>query len=263
MPGQPLTAGDVHVVRVQLGRQSGRYLAADRSLAGGAVVIRSVQAGELVPTSAIGDRAAVTSRPVAVVVSAGSVDGLRPGSLVDVWVAAKGDRRRRRYAEPKVVVSAAEVVSVSSGGGVLSSATDATVRLLLADELVPQVLSAVDNGARIDLVAGAGLGAAGRFVTLPAALPVLTAVTGAWEAALVSGLEQVGGEVVVVRRCVDLPDLIATAGTGQARAVVVSADLRRLDGEALTHLAAAGVAVVGLVDPGDEAGRATTAAARA
>ena len=50
----------------------------------------------------------------------------------------------------------------------------------------------------------------------------------------------------------DLPDLIATAGTGQARAVVVSADLRRLDGEALARLAAAQVAVVGLVDPGDE-----------
>jgi Mrp family chromosome partitioning ATPase len=88
-------------------------------------------------------------------------------------------------------------------------------------------------------------------VTLPA-LPVLTAVTGAWEAALVGGLERAGGDVVVVRRCVDLPDLIATAGTGQARAVVVSADLRRLDGEALSQLASADVAVVGLVDPGDD-----------
>ena len=94
------------------------------------------------------------------------------------------------------------------------------------------------------------------------ALPVLTAVTGAWEAALVSGLERAGGDVVVVRRCVDLPDLIATAGTGQARAVVVSADLRRLDGEALSQLASAQVAVVGLVDPGDEAGRAPAAPAR-
>jgi MinD-like ATPase involved in chromosome partitioning or flagellar assembly len=83
-------------------------------------------------------------------------------------------------------------------------------------------------------------------------LPVLTAVTGAWEAPLVSGLERVGGEVVVVRRCVDLADLLATAVTGQARAVVVSADLRRLDGDALARLTGSGVSVVGLVDPGDE-----------
>lgn len=155
VPGQRLTADDLHVVRVQLGPQSGRYLSADRSLAGGAVVIRSVLSGELVPSSAIGDQAAVTSRPVAVVVPAGSVDGLRPGSLVDVWVAAKGVEADA-YLEPKTLVSAAEVVSVTSGGGVLASSTDATVRLLLADELVPQLLSAVDNGARVNLVAVPG-----------------------------------------------------------------------------------------------------------
>jgi Flp pilus assembly CpaE family ATPase len=84
-------------------------------------------------------------------------------------------------------------------------------------------------------------------------VPVLTAVTDRWEASLVSGLEREHGDVVVVRRCVDLADLLATAATGQARAVVVSADLRRFDGEALTYLESADVAVVGLVEPGDEA----------
>lgn len=84
-------------------------------------------------------------------------------------------------------------------------------------------------------------------------LPVLTAVTGPWEAALVTGLEQAGGEVSVVRRCVDLPDLLAAAVTGQARAVVVSAGLRQLDGTALTRLAGSGLAVVALVEPGDRA----------
>jgi MinD-like ATPase involved in chromosome partitioning or flagellar assembly len=84
-------------------------------------------------------------------------------------------------------------------------------------------------------------------------VPVLTAVSDArWEARLVAALE--GGDlgVSVVRRCVDLADLLATAATGQARAVLLSADLRRLDRDALSRLAAAGVAVVGLVAPGDE-----------
>jgi Flp pilus assembly CpaE family ATPase len=58
--------------------------------------------------------------------------------------------------------------------------------------------------------------------------------------------------VAVVRRCVDLADLLATAATGQARAVLLSADLRRLDRDALGRLAVAGLAVVGLVPPGDE-----------
>jgi MinD-like ATPase involved in chromosome partitioning or flagellar assembly len=84
-------------------------------------------------------------------------------------------------------------------------------------------------------------------------LTVLTAVTGAWEAPLVSGLERARAGVVVVRRCVDLTDLLAAAAAGQARAVLLSADLRRLDRSSLDRLEAARVAVVGLTDP-DEAG---------
>jgi Flp pilus assembly CpaE family ATPase len=85
-------------------------------------------------------------------------------------------------------------------------------------------------------------------------VPVLTAVTGAsWEAALVANLERSPAGITVVRRCVDLPDLLAAAAAGTARAVLLSAELRRLDRDALSRLAAARVAVVGLVAPGDDA----------
>jgi MinD-like ATPase involved in chromosome partitioning or flagellar assembly len=84
-------------------------------------------------------------------------------------------------------------------------------------------------------------------------VPVLTAVTGAsWEAALVAGLERTPTGITVVRRCVDLADLLAAAATGTARAALLSAELRRLDRDALSRLAAAHVAVVGLYTPGDE-----------
>lgn len=82
---------------------------------------------------------------------------------------------------------------------------------------------------------------------------MLTAVTDAvWEADLVGALERTDLGVSVVRRCVDLADLLATAATGTARVALLSADLRRLDRDALTRLAAAGVAVVGLFPPGEE-----------
>lgn len=84
-------------------------------------------------------------------------------------------------------------------------------------------------------------------------VPVLTAVSDArWEAELVAALERGDLGVTVVRRCVDLADLLATAATGQARAVLLSADLRRLDRDALTRLSVGGVAVVGLVPPHDQ-----------
>lgn len=85
-------------------------------------------------------------------------------------------------------------------------------------------------------------------------VPVLAAVTGAsWEASLVAALEDGPSGVVVVRRCVDLADLLSVAAAGAGRAVLVSAELRRLDRDALARLAAAGVAVVGLFTPGDAA----------
>lgn len=84
-------------------------------------------------------------------------------------------------------------------------------------------------------------------------VPVLTAVTDAvWEADLVQALERSDLGLSVVRRCVDLADLLSAASAGTARAALLSSDLRRLDRSALDRLAAAGVAVVGLVGADDE-----------
>ena len=86
-------------------------------------------------------------------------------------------------------------------------------------------------------------------------VPVLTAVTGApWESRLVAALESGTGGLAVVRRCVDVADLLAAAAAGHGRAVLLSADLRHLDREVLRRLGATGVAVVGVVPAGDDQG---------
>ena len=85
------------------------------------------------------------------------------------------------------------------------------------------------------------------------ALQVFTAVTGAaWESELVGALDRADHGVTVVRRCVDVSELLSVAATGTGQAALLSAELRRLDGDAVARLEAAGVAVVGLVEPGDE-----------
>lgn len=58
----------------------------------------------------------------------------------------------------------------------------------------------------------------------------------------------------VVRRCADLPELLATAAAGLGEVALVSADLRALDRGALAELAAHGMQVVGASDPGDQSG---------
>ena len=86
-------------------------------------------------------------------------------------------------------------------------------------------------------------------------LPVLTAVADPdIEARLVTALRTRQDDVRVVRRCVDLADLLATAGAGLGRAVLLSPGLQRLDRDALTRLAVGGVGVVGVVAPDDADG---------
>jgi len=83
-------------------------------------------------------------------------------------------------------------------------------------------------------------------------IPVLTAVTGSpWESRLVAALDS-GSGVEVVRRCVDIADLLAAAAAGHGRAVLLSADLRRLDREVVRRLGASGVAVVGVAAEDDQ-----------
>ncbi|MGH8837955.1 MAG: AAA family ATPase [Jiangellaceae bacterium] len=86
-------------------------------------------------------------------------------------------------------------------------------------------------------------------------VPVLTAVSGAeWESRLVAALEAGSGGVSVARRCVDVADMLASVAAGHGRAVLLSADLRRLDREVLSRVASAGVAVVGVASADDEQG---------
>ena len=82
---------------------------------------------------------------------------------------------------------------------------------------------------------------------------VLTAVTHRHEADFVRVLEG-ARDVVLVRRCADLAELLSAGAAGVARIAVVSPDLRGLDRDALRHLAGHGVRVAGLVPAGDEEG---------
>lgn len=78
--------------------------------------------------------------------------------------------------------------------------------------------------------------------------PVLLALGGApFESSVVVGLQHSLRDVQIVRRCVDIPDLLAAAATGQARAVLVSTATPRLDADLVAALRARRVEPIGLV----------------
>ena len=85
-------------------------------------------------------------------------------------------------------------------------------------------------------------------------LPVLSLADGAaWEERLLAAFDRGPHPVEIVRRCVDVVDLLAVAASGQGRAALIGAGLRPLDADAVERLRAAGVAPIGVVPRDDSA----------
>lgn len=87
-------------------------------------------------------------------------------------------------------------------------------------------------------------------------LVVLVVASGAtWESMALTILNGDPG-IVVLKRCVDLDDLLATASSGQAQAAVVGLETPGFDAPAVEHLRGAGVRTVAVADgPVSEAAR--------
>ncbi len=151
LPGERLAAADLVVQRVRVGAGAGPYLSATRAPQG-QVLLRFVGDGELLPAAALGDADQVELRPVAVPLAADAAEALQPGALVDVWVAARADEGADSFGRPRQVATGVQVAGLSASRGALGSTTTTAARLLLTPELVPEVIEAVDNQARVTLV---------------------------------------------------------------------------------------------------------------
>ncbi|GAA3648313.1 hypothetical protein GCM10022237_04940 [Nocardioides ginsengisoli] len=80
---------------------------------------------------------------------------------------------------------------------------------------------------------------------------VLLVSTGAaWESAALAALDEHPG-TVVLRRCVDVPDLLAAAGTGQADVAVLDADLPGLDRRVVDELGRHGLRTLAIASSPD------------
>ncbi|MDO9455661.1 MAG: hypothetical protein Q7T52_06200, partial [Nocardioides sp.] len=86
---------------------------------------------------------------------------------------------------------------------------------------------------------------------------VLVVASGAaWESQALTVLADHSG-TVVLKRCVDVDDLLAAASSGQAQAAVLGLESRGLDADAVARLAGHGVHPVAVVaDDQAEGGRA-------
>jgi MinD-like ATPase involved in chromosome partitioning or flagellar assembly len=79
-------------------------------------------------------------------------------------------------------------------------------------------------------------------------MQVLLAAAGEpWETDVVQSLQRPGSALTLVRRCMDVPDAVATAASGQADVVLFGPGLPGLDADAIARVREAGAIAVGLV----------------
>jgi Mrp family chromosome partitioning ATPase len=97
----------------------------------------------------------------------------------------------------------------------------------------------------VDVLGGAG----------PRTALLLAADACAWEQAAMEAVAAAGPSVVLLKRCLDLPDLLASASTGTAQVAVVAEGLLGLDADSVGRLARHGVRVVAVTDRGSTSRR--------
>lgn len=158
VPGQQLGKQDLVAVKVRMDGRHAGYLKAGQALPNGQL-LRAVQVGELVPTTAIGDAASLRQKTIALPASTGQSAILVAGSVVDLYVSAKqtATTGATDFDNPTLLISQVFVARVARAAtGLGSGSADDSVQIQVPDSQVPAVLAAVNKGAKIDLVPTAG-----------------------------------------------------------------------------------------------------------
>lgn len=138
-PGTSLDDAALQVIDARLGSIEDGYLGAGAPPPPGAVVTRTIAAGELVPIGALGEAGSVGVATLVVEPTGRlSADVVR-GSVVDLWAAAP---EAEGYAAPEVLVSAATVVRVGEDEGLLSGGGSVALELSVPRSAVATVLAA-------------------------------------------------------------------------------------------------------------------------
>ncbi|AZS47629.1 MULTISPECIES: SAF domain-containing protein [Microbacterium] len=152
--GEVLTSDDFQVVDVGLGSLADDYLGPD-DVPTGSIASRTLESGELVPSSAVTDADRSRSTTIVIQSSTGIPEGVEAGTVVEVWQAPPLDEGRS-YDVPRILVADVIVHDVLDAEGVLAD-TGTQLEIVIDRADVADVLAAITGGAALSVVpVGAG-----------------------------------------------------------------------------------------------------------
>lgn len=161
-PGDLVTTEDLRAQAVRPDGLEDGYLLVDAGVPPGAVVTRVVGAGELVPAAALGHPGDVEVRPVVVPVGPTAVAGVGKGGVVDLWWTPPPrpgpSSDDARPAQPELLSAGLVVAEVVESSSIFAGAGGSAVQVLVPQDELPAVLSAVGGEGSIVVVPVPGSG---------------------------------------------------------------------------------------------------------
>ena len=154
VPGQPVAADDVRVVEVALGQVGPAYLSSD-ALADGLVAVRTIESGELVPQSAVGDAAGTRTTSVVLRSAVDVPASVEPGTVVEVWAAPPVETGG--FDPPRILVADATVASVTRDDSMIGGGT-AALEVVIPRSDVAAILAAMADESALSVVPTLGAG---------------------------------------------------------------------------------------------------------
>lgn len=149
VPGDPIDTADLVAVEMRLGDQRELYVGSLASIPAGAVATRTVQEGELLAMSAIGQVSDVTLRPVVIPVDATVAESVVPGATVELWhTAPAGADSEEMQAVLLVPDAVVRRIDEGSSLGMRSMA----VEVLVPSGSVGDVLEVLSKDERLDVI---------------------------------------------------------------------------------------------------------------
>ncbi|BDZ42918.1 flagellar protein FlgA [Paraoerskovia sediminicola] len=160
-PGDVVGPDDLVVAEVRLSPADlGRYVQVADGLDEGSVVVRTVGAGEIVPTAALGRPEGVAVSPVAFEVGAALSDRVSEGAPVDVWFvpeeAAASVADHGSPDAPVALVRGGVVDEIADESGSFVVGSTVVVQVLVPDEELPGVLAATAGRGSVRIVPAVG-----------------------------------------------------------------------------------------------------------
>ena len=149
VPGDTIDSADLVAGEMRLGDQTGSYAGSLEAVPDGAVATRVVQAGELLPMSAIGQAADVPLRPVVIPVDATVAESVAPGATVELWHTAPAGEEGT---EAKAVLLVPDAVVRRIDEGSSLGMRSMSVEVLVPDDSLGAVLEVLSKDERLDVI---------------------------------------------------------------------------------------------------------------